>query len=237
MTPQPAQDGAVIDAIAAALTNSCVQAIARGLRKAGRRGGLGDSRALRAGISAIMAETLRDMDDRDIEKTGSSMGTRCGQPRFPSNQIRPPSMLLDDTNWSVPSTEVIEETTALLIRARSFLVRGWCRGAHARDAADDEVMPTSERAVAWCMFGALVAAGWDIRHTRHPAYHRLSAATNDEGAAFNDRQTTVEPVLAAFDRAIAAGSSRDLGEAVDPRIPPPDEGLMQRFRETLMSEE
>jgi hypothetical protein len=62
------------DAIAAALTNSCMQAIARGLNKAGRRGGLGDSRALRAGICAVIAKNLRDMDECDIEKMQSSMG-------------------------------------------------------------------------------------------------------------------------------------------------------------------
>jgi hypothetical protein len=73
-TPQTAPDGAGTDAIAAALTNSCMQAIARGLNKAGRRGGLGDSRALRAGIRVILAETLRDMDERDIGAMLSSMG-------------------------------------------------------------------------------------------------------------------------------------------------------------------
>jgi hypothetical protein len=117
-------------------------------------------------------------------------------------------MPLDDTNWGAPDIQV-DETTAMLIRARGFLERGWCRGVHARDVAGDRVQPTSEKAVAWCMIGALMAAGWETHHTGHPAYQRLAAATNDEGAEFNDRQKTVEPILAAFDRAIGAGSGTD----------------------------
>jgi hypothetical protein len=42
-------------------------------------------------------------------------------------------MPLDDTNWS-PPTEAIDETTALLVRARGFIERGWCRHALARDS-------------------------------------------------------------------------------------------------------
>jgi hypothetical protein len=72
--PQRAPGWAATDAIAAALTNSCMQAIARGLNKAGRLGGLGDSRALRAGICAVIAENLRDMDECDIETMQTSMG-------------------------------------------------------------------------------------------------------------------------------------------------------------------
>jgi hypothetical protein len=98
-----------------------------------------------------------------------------------------------------------DETTALLIRARGFLVRGWCRGALAIDDDGKIVDPKSERAVAWCADGALVAAGLGPDRRSHPAMRRLLATIDcrDIGI-FNNRQETVEPVLAAFDRAIAA---------------------------------
>lgn len=117
----------------------------------------------------------------------------------------------------MPPTE-IDETTALpseasdatwlLIRARGFVERGWCRDALARDADGKEVDPKSERAVAWCMFGALRMAGMPcLPFARsYPAFRFLEAAIGGERMPhFNDRQETVDPVLAAFDRAIAAG--------------------------------
>jgi hypothetical protein len=52
----------------------------------------------------------------------------------------------------------IDETTALLIRARALLERGWCRGFLARDANKREIWPTEKEAVAWCAYGALIAA-------------------------------------------------------------------------------
>jgi hypothetical protein len=118
------------------------------------------------------------------------------------------------TNWS-PETEA-DETTALLIRARGFLERGWCRFDFAYDAAGQSVHPKSRHAVAWCVNGALIAAGvpsWldnpDSRsYDDHPAVRRLEAAMGGWMGigGFNNRQETVEPILAAFDRAIAAGS-------------------------------
>jgi hypothetical protein len=63
-------------------------------------------------------------------------------------------MPIDDTNFALS----INETTALLIRARSFLKRGWCRNALALDRKGNDVDPTDHRAVAWCAVGALVAA-------------------------------------------------------------------------------
>jgi hypothetical protein len=117
-------------------------------------------------------------------------------------------MPLDTMNW--PTTE-IDETTALLIRARGFVERGWCRGTLARDTAGREVGPTNERAVAWCAFRALLMVGVPyLPGARfHPAYHRVNDAMNGEQIhRFNDRQEIVEPILAAFDRAIAAGRPR-----------------------------
>ena len=122
-------------------------------------------------------------------------------------------MPLDDTNWS-PDT-VIDETTELLVRARTFVARGWCRGTEARNLLGFSVSPYSRHAVAWCASGAVQAAqaaASDLDCRR--AYLRLIAAMDDELiAAFNDRQETVEPILAAFDHAIAEGNAVAAGTA------------------------
>jgi hypothetical protein len=105
--------------------------------------------------------------------------------------------------------EQIDETTALLVRARSFVERGWCRYSLALNDTGQMTEPKSDRAVAWCMYGAMEAAGWPYGQCAHPAFCRLKAAINGEWVCdFNNQQETVEPVLAAFDRAIAAEATR-----------------------------
>jgi hypothetical protein len=114
-------------------------------------------------------------------------------------------MPLDTTNWS--TTTEVDETTALLIRARGLLERGWCRFAPAQDARGDGISPTDDRAVAWCAVGAIAAAAGSRQFKA--ARDRLHAAIGGENIAnFNNRQESVEPVLTAFDRAIAAGEQR-----------------------------
>jgi hypothetical protein len=117
-------------------------------------------------------------------------------------------MPLDDTNWST-QTEV-DAATALLVRARGFIERGWCRGALARDMTGIATNPISSGAVAWCPNGALIAARMP-NHFKHTVRGRLTAATGGYSiTGFNDEQTTVEPILAAFDRAIAAYLGGDI---------------------------
>lgn len=112
-------------------------------------------------------------------------------------------MPLDDTNW--PATIEVDEATALLVRARALVARGWCRGTEARTYFGYLVSPYSEWAVKWCMSGALEAAALiasDLERRR--ARCRLIDAIGGISIAdFNDAQETIEPVLAAFDRAIA----------------------------------
>jgi hypothetical protein len=103
--------------------------------------------------------------------------------------------------------KVADDATALLIRARSFIERGWCRGAAAANVNGLEVHATSKQAIAWCALGALDAAGLPyIHHIRlgwHPAYRRLQDVIGDERLQdWNARQGTSGPVSAAFDRAI-----------------------------------
>jgi hypothetical protein len=121
-------------------------------------------------------------------------------------------MPLDTTNWpqttEVVQDEVIEEATALLIRARALVARGWCRGVPARNFIGISVGPRSGHATAWCMSGALNAAALvESDLDRRNAKCRLIAAIGGVSlAAFNDTQETVEPVLAAFDHAIAGAA-------------------------------
>jgi hypothetical protein len=101
----------------------------------------------------------------------------------------------------------VDDATELLIRARSFIERGWCRDMGAVDENGVEVHATSPLAVAWCALGALDAAGipylYHRQHGPHPAYWRLKVAIGAERPMdFNAAQETVEPVLAAIDRAI-----------------------------------
>jgi len=114
-------------------------------------------------------------------------------------------MPLDITNWPSSTTET-DEATALLIRARALVARGWCRGAAARNRFGFRVCPLSSGAVAWCASGALEAAALVVSDLdRRHAWVRLRSAIGGASIhAFNDTQETVEPILAAFDRAIAA---------------------------------
>jgi hypothetical protein len=117
-------------------------------------------------------------------------------------------MPLDDTNWPTIETEVVDEATALLIRARALVARGWCRWTEARNLLGFQVSPYSRWASRWCPRGALKAARLGASQFDHNhALCRLVAAMGEFIAEFNDRQETVEAVLAAFDRAIAAGAS------------------------------
>lgn len=101
-----------------------------------------------------------------------------------------------------------DETTALLIRARGFIERGWCKGIHACDGCDIGVDPSSDHAAAWSMVGALLVAGIETPLLdTHPAVKRLYSVVGQALIPFNNSQKTVEPVLAAFDRAIAATGS------------------------------
>jgi hypothetical protein len=116
-------------------------------------------------------------------------------------------MPLDDTNWPTIGTEDTDEATALLIRARALVARGWCRRTPARNRFGFRVSPYSRWATRWCASGAIQAArltASDLAWRR--ACARLSIAMG-YGLfwLFNDYQKNVEPVLAAFDRAIAAG--------------------------------
>lgn len=106
--------------------------------------------------------------------------------------------------------------TDTLRAARALIEKGWCQAALARDKTGATVEPGSERAVAYCMMGAIYAAthytpltAWE----RHETYmlakqcrNRLFAANSiqDTLADWNDApERTQAEVLALFDSAIA----------------------------------
>lgn len=86
-------------------------------------------------------------------------------------------MPLDQTNWRTGATG-FDETTTLLIRARSFLERAWCRDAIARDTDGNWLVdPRSAEAVACCAIGALEATGVEcFDPSLIPAIRRLEVA-------------------------------------------------------------
>jgi hypothetical protein len=130
-------------------------------------------------------------------------------------------MPLDSTSWSLPAeVSTDDEATALLIRARALLERGWCRRTAARNFFGFAVGPYSDRATSWCAGGALDAARLSASDlVLRRARNRLIAAIGGEAlATFNDLQKTVEPVLAAFDKAIGLIEIVAEGEAFDRAI-------------------
>ena len=115
-------------------------------------------------------------------------------------------MPLDSTDWAEIK---VDEPTAILIRARDFIERGWCRYFYVKDRLGIPVPATCRWAVSWCAVGAIQAATSSAAHREaHEACTRLRNVMGDvDIIVFNDRQKSVESVLAAFDRAIAATSA------------------------------
>jgi hypothetical protein len=134
---------------------------------------------------------------------------------FDSANWLQPVEVVDETTALLPPQAASDATTRLLIRARGLLERGllergWCKNEFARDSAGLGVKPTDARAIEWCVNGALIALGvpWQNgAYGQHPAVVRLKNAIGGRRSIgeFNNDQETVEPVLAAFDRAIAMG--------------------------------
>lgn len=98
-------------------------------------------------------------------------------------------------------------TKQTLTNARSMLVRGWTRGVYARDADGNEVSTSDTEAVCWCLEGAIFES-----RTSYDNYADMMEAIaccidGERICNFNDRQESVEPVLALIDKAIEQASS------------------------------
>lgn len=99
----------------------------------------------------------------------------------------------------------VDETTRLLIEARGFIERGWCKGAQARDREGNLADPKSNEAVAWCLYGALVAAGVPYGYQiDHLAVRRVNSVVDFDIAGFNNVQVDRAPILAVLDAAIGS---------------------------------
>jgi hypothetical protein len=112
-----------------------------------------------------------------------------------------------------------EPAAAMLREARGLLLRGWSRGAQARDGAEGAVPAWSEDARSWSVLGALLAswhreqgAGLDVDVVAHSVDVRaLGDATAALGQVagtvslelWNDEpRRTLAEVTAAIDRAV-----------------------------------
>jgi hypothetical protein len=107
---------------------------------------------------------------------------------------------------------------ALLSEARGLLLRGWSRGAQARDQAGNVVAAWSDEAHSWSLLGALLAS-WqrqderlDVDFVAHGIdAQALGAATQTLGDVTgnasierwnDDPARTVGDVIATIDRAL-----------------------------------
>ena len=71
----------------------------------------------------------------------------------------------------------VQPAAAMLQEARSRLVKGWSRGAQARDPQGRVVLPWSDDAASWSLLGALLAA-WNRQDGQEEAdfvAHRADA--------------------------------------------------------------
>jgi len=105
-----------------------------------------------------------------------------------------------------------------LIKARSFVERGWHKGCNALDSNRRSVYPNSPEAVSWCVIGACLAT--TKRGISPESYERfdelmiaLDNVLRKENSpykflqSFNDNpEVTKEKVLTLFDRTIVATS-------------------------------
>jgi hypothetical protein len=105
----------------------------------------------------------------------------------------------------------------MLQEARGLLLRGWSRGAQARDAQGRVVLPWSDDSAAWSLLGALLAT-WQVHDMLDADFvaHRADAqalgdATEALGEAtgsaaldqWNDAEgRNLAEVLMAVDRAL-----------------------------------
>lgn len=100
------------------------------------------------------------------------------------------------------------ETVEILKAAREKLAKpgAWTKGCTGRNAEGEYVGARDDEACQWCAYGAVLA----VMPPGQPAgmvVNALNAVVppDSEGfVSFNDEAETVEPVLALFDRAIAA---------------------------------
>ena len=112
----------------------------------------------------------------------------------------------------------VQPAAAMLQEARGLLLKGWSRGAQARDSQGQAVLPWSDDASSWSLLGALLAT-WQVHDMEDADFvaHRADAralgdATQALGEAtgtaaldqWNDEEgRALGEVVAAIDSALA----------------------------------
>ena len=104
----------------------------------------------------------------------------------------------------------------LLTEARALIAKGWCQGASARDVHGIPADFWGQKAVTFCMSGALCRMEnfiFDAHRTSRNILYSVIEVNNL--ATWNDREgRTQEEVLAAFDKAIAIAKDLDISERI-----------------------
>lgn len=102
---------------------------------------------------------------------------------------------------SARTVEVLREARRLIAE------RGWTQGEYARDAAGRACEPVGATPRCYCSIGALIAASQNDGGYAQ-AFGALLSAIGNGVVAWNDEpRRSVEDVLRAFDRAIAAAEA------------------------------
>jgi hypothetical protein len=100
-------------------------------------------------------------------------------------------------------------TREILTNARALIAKGWTQGHYARMASGYPCHENSQRAVSWCLVGAVCRAGEIYLRQALDAVEYLREIIGDPDLPlignWNDAPgRTQEEVLALLDRAIAA---------------------------------
>lgn len=98
-------------------------------------------------------------------------------------------------------------TKSTLADARSILLCGWTRGVYARNAEGYEVNADDSTAVCWCLEGAIFKSRTSYDNYADMMDTLERCIDGKSLVDFNDRQESVEPVLALLDQAIEQASS------------------------------
>jgi hypothetical protein len=101
------------------------------------------------------------------------------------------------------SAEVIKA----LKKTRRLILKGWTRGAFARNDRRRPVTYDSKTAVCWCLLGAIDRAAGPVGDADVEEALQTVLGGADL-ASFNDTQKTKWPVLALIDKAIAAEKAK-----------------------------
>jgi len=101
----------------------------------------------------------------------------------------------------------VNELKDHLVKARSYIEKGWTQGEYARDKEGDSVTSWDPTAVCWCARGAFRAVDGNYPSSSasdHSVFLLAEIGHFDSPTLWNDySKRTQQDVLALFDKAIA----------------------------------